>query len=111
MSAVLSAVADGEVIERGGHDFDAFIKMAAAEEDEAELETAFGFVVDGIVLWRAAGGVFGGGGAGVRIGHRGDVLEREGLGFLHSGVQFILAIRGVEPLQLHQLFNRLAKSG
>ena len=32
MSAVLSAVADGEVIERGGHDFDAFIKMAAAED-------------------------------------------------------------------------------
>jgi hypothetical protein len=36
MRAVLSAVADGEMIEGGGHDLDSFIQVAAADEDEAE---------------------------------------------------------------------------
>ena len=41
MGIVLSGIADGEVIEGGGHDPDPFVGVAAADEDEAELEVRF----------------------------------------------------------------------
>ena len=67
MSAILSGIADGEVIERGGHDLDAFASMTTADENEAELETALQVVLDGVVRRRATSGVFGGGCARVWI--------------------------------------------
>ena len=60
-----------------GHDLDAFVRVAAAAEDEAELQAALQVRFDGVMFRRAAGGVFVGGGPRVRIGRRGDVLERK----------------------------------
>jgi len=55
---VLPGIAEGEVIERGGHDLDAFVPVAAADEDDAELATAFCILFAGVVIRRATGGVF-----------------------------------------------------
>ena len=95
----------GEVIQRGVHDFDAFTCVSNADEDENELKAALRLVLDRVVGRRAACGVLGTGGAGVRVGHRRNVLEGKCLRFFQCGVQFRLAIQGVECLQVHQLLR------
>ena len=95
--AVLAAVADGEGVERGVHDFDAFLQVPSTDKDEAELEAAFQVFLDGVVLRCTASGVFGRRCACVWVGHRGDVLQREGLGLLQRGGEFLIAIRGIKP--------------
>ena len=59
MGTVLSGIADGEVIEGGGHDPDAFVGVAAADEDEAELEAAFQVFFDVVVCSDVPVPVFG----------------------------------------------------
>ena len=106
MRAILAGVANGELRERGAHDFEAFLLLPAFKQNEAELVAALGLVLHRVTFRRAGGRVRARAGTGVGLGRRGDLLQREGLRFLERGVEAILAVNGVEALETHQLLGR-----
>src|SRR5436190_24171303 len=99
MSTVLASVADREVIERGIHDLDSFVRVSASHQDQTELKASLGILVECVMGRCPTSGVFRARWAGVWIGHRRDALEGEGLGSLHCGIELLLTICGVELLQ------------
>jgi hypothetical protein len=46
MGTVLAGVADREVVESGIHDLDSFVRMSAADQDQAELEASLGILLE-----------------------------------------------------------------